>query len=94
MFLTVVYSVVSVKLFISGLKEKEYLYVVLSSSIFMLALKAMYAIYGITTPSFYVKLMSVAITYICFCIIIVGSFIELYLYISKNKVLNNFKFFI
>ena len=89
MFLTVVYSVVSVKLFISGLKEKEYLYVVLSSSIFMLALKAMYAIYGITTPSFYVKLMSVAITYICFCIIIVGSFIELYLYISKNKVLNN-----
>lgn len=89
MFLAIVYSVVSVKLFISALKEKEYLYVVLSSSIFMLALKAIYAIYGITIPSFYVKLMSVAITYICFCIIIVGSFIELYLYISRNKVLNN-----
>lgn len=89
MFLTIVYIVVSAKLFILGLKEKEYLYVVLSSSIFMLALKAIYAIHGITQPSFYVKLMSVAITYICFCIVIVGSFIELYLYISRNKVLNN-----
>lgn len=89
MFLTIIYILVSVKLFISALREKEYLYVVLSSSIFMLALKAMYAIYGITTSSFYVKLMSVAITYICFCIIIVGSFMELYLYISRNKVLDN-----
>ena len=71
MFLMVVYIVVSVRLFIVGLKEKEYLYIVLSSSIFVLALKALYAIYGIRVASFYVKLMSVSITYICFCIVIV-----------------------
>lgn len=89
MFLMVVYIVVSVRLFIVGLKEKEYLYIVLSSSIFVLALKALYAIYGIRVASFYVKLMSVSITYICFCIVIVGSFIELYLYISRTKILND-----
>lgn len=89
MFLTIIYILVSVKLFIAALREKEYLYVVLSSSIFMLALKAIYAIYGITVASFYVKLMSVAITYICFCIVITGSFIELYLYIRRTNVLND-----
>lgn len=88
-FLMLIYVISSIKLIIEGIKEKEYLFIVLSSSIFMLGLKAIYAIYGIRRASFYAKLISVSITYICFCIVIIGSFIELYLYMYRTKVLND-----
>lgn len=88
-FLIMIYTTCSVKLFATGVKEKDYLFVVLSSSIFMLAIKAIYAIYGIRIVSFYVKLTSVSITYICLFIVILGAFFELYMYIFKTKLLND-----
>lgn len=90
-FLTVVYFLCAAILFVMGIKEKEYIFVVLASSIFMLGIKAMYAVNAANAAnatSFYVKLTSVSITYTIFLIIIAGSFIELYLYINRTKILN------
>lgn len=87
-FLMAIYIITSVRLFLMGVKEKEYIFLVLSSSIFMLAIKAIYAIYAVDSTSFYVKLTSVSITYVIFLIVIAGSFIELYLYINRTKILN------
>lgn len=92
--LIIIYILCSIKLFITGIKEKEYLFVVLSLSISMLSVKAMIAIYGVNNISFYLKLVSVSITYISFLIVICGAFIELYMYICKTRILNNnFKIF-
>ncbi len=89
-----IYFLCTYKLFKLAIYEKEYLFMVLGSSIFTLAIKAMYAIQGTNTTSFYIKLMSVSITYISFLIVIAGGFIELYLHICKGKVLNdNLKIF-
>ncbi|MEG0855316.1 MAG: HAMP domain-containing sensor histidine kinase [Terrisporobacter sp.] len=87
-FLAIVYIFIALKLFITGMKDKEYLFVVLSTSIFTLAIKAIYAIYGVNSISFFVKLTSVSITYLISLIIIGGTFIELYIYINREKILN------
>lgn len=87
--LMIIYAISSIKLFTMGIKEKEYIFIVLSCSIFMLSIKAIYAIHAVNTTSFYVKLTSVSITYIIFLIVITGSFIELYLYINRTKILND-----
>lgn len=78
-FLIMIYTTCAIELFATGIKEKDYLFVVLSASIFMLAIKAIYAIYGIHIVSFYVKLTSISITYICLFIVILGAFFELYM---------------
>ena len=88
-FIMSVYFISAVRLFIVGLKEKEYIFIVLASSIFMLGIKAIYAVNIVNTTSFYVKLTSVSITYIILLIVIAGSFIELYLYINRTKILND-----
>lgn len=88
-FLMAIYLISAIRLFILGIKEKEYIFVVFASSIFMLAIKAIYAVHAVNTTSFYVKLSSVSITYTIFLIVIAGSFIELYLYINRTKMLNN-----
>ena len=87
--LTITYIIIAIKLFITAIKEKEYLFAVLGMSISMLALKAIYAIHSATSTSFYTKLTSVSITYIISLIVIGGSFIELCIYINRTKVLNN-----
>ncbi|MPM38348.1 Adaptive-response sensory-kinase SasA [bioreactor metagenome] len=87
-FLVIIYITSSINLFIKGIEKGEYVFVVLGSSLFMLALKAVYAIYGINIVSFYVKLTSVSITYISSLIVIAGVFCELYIYIFKTKLLN------
>ncbi|WP_455540054.1 sensor histidine kinase [Terrisporobacter sp.] len=93
-FLMIVYIACAIRLFILGTKEKEYLFIVLGSSIFMLAIKASYAINTADSTSFYVKLTSASITYVIFLVVIVGSFFELYFYINRTKVLNeNLKLF-
>lgn len=88
-FLMSIYLISAIRLFILGIKEREYIFVVLASSIFMLATKAIYAVHAVNTTSFYVKLTSVSITYTIFLIVIAGSFIELYLYINRTKMLND-----
>lgn len=93
-FLMSIYLISAVRLFIVGVKGKEYIFVVLASSIFMLAIKAVYAVHSVNNTSFYVKLTSVSITYIIFLIVIAGSFVELYLYINRTRILNdNLKLF-
>ena len=89
LFLMIVYIICSIKLLLTGIKEKEYLFVALSASIFILAIKAAYAIYGANIVSFNVKLTSVSITYIFSLIVIAGGFIELYMYIQRTRVLND-----
>lgn len=88
-FLMIVYVICAVKMFIMGKKEREYIFLVLGCSIFMLGIKAIYALNSFNNISFYVKLTSVSITYIIFLIVIAGSFIELYLYINRTKILND-----
>ena len=87
--LIIVYTTVSIRLFVIGRKEKEYLFLVISASIFMLGVKAMYTIGVVDASSFYSKLTSVSITYIICLIVISGSFFELYLYINRTKILND-----
>ncbi len=92
LFLFICYTSVSIHLFMSGFKERDYLFPILSSSIFMLALKALYAIIalnGSVQLSLNVKLMSVAITYIGFLIVIAGNFVDLFLSSLRIKLLNN-----
>lgn len=60
---------------------------VLSISIFMLASKSVFSIFTIKKTSFYAKLISVCITYILSSIVRGGSFIGLYIYINKSRIL-------
>ena len=87
-FLAIVYVTCSLWLSYVGIKEKRYIFLIWGCSIFMLGIKAVYAIYIVNTASFNVKLTSVSITYIIFLIVIIGSFWEIYLYINKTKILN------
>lgn len=90
-FLMIIYGYVGIKLFRIGLKSKEYLFIVLSASIFLFSIKAIYGIYSMNCKdvlSFYINLTAVSITFISFFIVITGSFVELYIYICKTKVLN------
>lgn len=88
LFLSITYIICSLKLFFTGLKRKENIFVLLSSSIFILALKAAYAIYYLSNTSYNTKLISVAITYMCFFTVIIGALIELNFYTFKIKKLN------
>ncbi|WP_195251326.1 sensor histidine kinase [Romboutsia sp. 1001713B170207_170306_H8] len=88
-FLIIIYTTCSIKLLTRALKKNEYMFVVLSSSIFILAIKAAYAIYISNKLTFYTKLISVSLTYICFFIIIIGALIELFMYISRTNALND-----
>lgn len=88
-FLIFTYTICSAVLLIKSVKEQEYIFVVLSSSIFVLAIKTIYALHISSRLTFYTKLVSVSLTYICFFIVIIGALIELFIYTSKTKVLND-----
>ncbi|WP_419749220.1 sensor histidine kinase [Terrisporobacter petrolearius] len=87
--LMLVYTICSIILFIKGLKNRECVFIILSSSIFILGVKAAYALYVSSNVTFYTKLVTVSLTYICFFIIIIGSLIELLMYIHKTNKLND-----
>ncbi|WP_195990069.1 HAMP domain-containing sensor histidine kinase [Clostridium sp. D53t1_180928_C8] len=89
LFLIISYSLFSGIVFYKGIKSKEYSFVILSSSLFMLAIKYIYYIYHINLSQFGQALISISITFISSGLIIIGSFIELYLYMYKTKILNN-----
>lgn len=94
MILILVYIISTIILFRRGIKKKEYLFIVLSISIFMLGIKSIFSIFTIENVSFYTKLISVCITSISSLIIIGGSLIELYIYINKSTILTeNLKVF-
>lgn len=92
--LTIIYMIVSIVLLLKGVKDKEYLFIIISASIFMLVVKNIFSIYTGGITSFYVKLVSICITYISSLIIIGGNYIELYIYINKSRILTeNLKVF-
>ncbi|MGL4797542.1 MAG: sensor histidine kinase, partial [Paraclostridium sp.] len=88
-FLILAYVTISIKLFIKSYKKDEYIYLILGSSIVMLTIKAICAIYGVNSASINLKILSVSVTYLTFLIIIFGLFIEMYISTYKNKNLEN-----
>lgn len=92
--LIVVYLFISIKL-IKLSKLDNFILKYFSASIILLALKAIYAIYGIFYISFDIKLISVSITSLFFITIIIATGIMLYSTIINFNLLNTelMKFF-
>ena len=88
-FLITSYLVVSIIYLEKSISQKEYIYSVISSSIFLFGVKAYYAIVGATNPMAVIKLTSISITYMAFIIFMGGLFLELILSIKRNKELEN-----
>ena len=88
-FLIISYLVVSTTYLIKSIRQKEYIYSVISSSIFLLGVKACYAIVGASNPMSVIKLASISITYMGFIIFMGGLFLELILSTKRNKELEN-----
>ena len=88
-FLIISYLVVSTTYLIKSISQKEYIYSVISSSIFLFGVKAYYAIVGAINPMAVIKLTSISITYMAFIIFMGGLFLELILSIKRNKELEN-----
>src|SRR5699024_8131208 len=88
-FLITSYLVVSIIYLEKSISQKEYIYSVISSSIFLFGVKAYYAIVGTTYPMPVIKLTSISITYMAFIIFMGGLFLELILSIKRNKELEN-----
>ena len=88
-FLIVVYVIFTIRFISKSIREEEYIYVVISASIFFFAIKATYAIVGVIIPSINLKLISLSITYIGFIILIGGVLTELAFSIKRNKSLEN-----
>lgn len=84
-FLAIVYTIVSVSYLIKSMKKGEYIYAVISASIFFFIIKAIYAIVGATNPLANIKLVSISITYMGFIVLIGGIICELILSIKRNK---------
>ena len=84
-FLIILYLVVSTTYLVKSISQREYIYSVISSSIFLFGVKACYAI----NPMSVIKLSSISITYMGFIILIGGLFLELILSIKRNKELEN-----
>ena len=88
-FLIILYLVVSTTYLVKSISQREYIYSVISSSIFLFGVKACYAIVGAINPMSVIKLSSISITYMGFIILIGGLFLELILSIKRNKELEN-----
>ncbi|XZM35127.1 sensor histidine kinase (plasmid) [Clostridium perfringens] len=93
-FLIIIYLYVSIKL-LKLSKSKYFILKYFSASIILLALKSIYAIYGIFYISFDIKLISVSITSLFFVTIIIATGVKLYSTIINYNLLNNelIKFF-
>lgn len=87
-FLIVIYSVASIIFFATGFKEKEYLYFVISASMFILTLKTVYILININISEISQLIIVSSLGYLVLLIIISGSFIELLLYVTSVKKLN------
>ncbi|MDU6984448.1 MAG: ATP-binding protein [Terrisporobacter othiniensis] len=87
-FLIIIYFVASIVFFAIGFKENEYLYFVISSSMFILTIKTIYIIMNINISKLYQLIIMSSLGYLVLLIIISGSFIELLLYVNRVKRLN------
>lgn len=89
LFLIVVYIIFSTRFIIKSIQQRDYIYIVISTSIIFFAIKGVYAIAGAINPSIHIKLVSLSITYMGFLIFIGGIFAELAFSIKRNKELEN-----
>ena len=88
LFIFIAYVIVSLKLLSNCIKESNIMLGTFSVSLFLVAIKALYIIYGARYNSWNMKLTSALITYIAFIIVIIGSVIELYLLYKETEYLN------
>lgn len=88
LLISTVYAIVALKLLLIGIKQTKILLVTFSISLFLIAIKVFYIIYGVTYDSMNMKLTSSLLTYLSFIIVIIGSIIELYLLYKEADYLN------
>lgn len=88
-FLIIVYLVVAITYLVKSIRQKEYIYSVISSSIFLFGVKAFYATVATRIPILAIRVTCISITYMGFIIFIGGLFLELILNIKRNKELEN-----
>lgn len=88
LLISTVYVIVALKLLLIGIKEAKILLGTFSISLFLIAIKVFYIIYGVTYNSINMKLTSSLLTYLSFIIVIIGSIIELYLLYKEADYLN------
>lgn len=89
LFLALFYITISGIYLRKSIKHTEYIYSVISASIFFFVIKAIYAVVGVENPLLNIKLISISITYIGFIVLIGGIICELLLVLKKNKELEN-----
>lgn len=83
-----VYVLMALKLLSICIKEIKIILGTFSVSLFLVAIKLLYIIYGARYNSWNMKLTSAFLTYIAFLIVIIGSIIELYLLYRETYYLN------
>lgn len=88
-FLIIIYFIASIAFFSIGFKEKDYLYFVISASMFVLTIKTLYILFNLNISGIYQVIIISSLGYLVLLIIISGSFIELLLYVTRVKKLNN-----
>lgn len=88
LLISTAYVIVALKLLLIGIKEAKILLGTFSISLFLIAIKVFYIIYGVTYNSINMKLTSSLLTYLSFIIVIIGSIIELYLLYKESDYLN------
>ena len=88
LLISIVYVIVALKLLLIGIKEAKILLGTFSISLFLIAIKVFYIIYGVKYNSLNMKLTSSLLTYLAFIIVIIGSIIELYLLYKESDYLN------
>lgn len=87
-FIFTVYVIISLKLLSTCIKEIKIILGTFSVSLFLVAIKLLYIIYGARYNSWNMKLTSALLTYIAFLVVIIGSIIELYLLYRETNYLN------
>lgn len=83
-----VYVLMALKLLSICIKEIKIILGTFSVSLFLVAIKLLYIIYGARYNSWNMKLTSAFLTYIAFLVVIIGSIIELYLLYRETNYLN------
>lgn len=88
LLISTIYVIVALKLLLIGIKQTKILLATFGISLFLIAIKVFYIIYGARYNSLNMKLTSSLLTYLAFIIVIIGSIIELYLLYKETDYLN------
>ncbi|WP_158540659.1 sensor histidine kinase [Romboutsia weinsteinii] len=88
LFLIISYLIISLRLMVVSMKKNLVFLAFFSTSIFLLAIKAIYSIYGLTFANFNSRITSIFITYLFLLIIIIAIGVELHISVLRSKHLN------